>query len=170
MEISCCREFWFEFLQFCFFLYICSQSQVFCFNTCMFSVVYPCLFVTLFYDRPVGWCYFLYVFSQAKQNRVIAKVSLREYYFAIEVTLHSHAFNVFWLWALKFWSIFMHACLFRVFLIHVFSDVIHHDRNILCLIDTIYCCSFLVLLLAVQKKQNQVSSIILSILVIIFMV
>jgi len=39
VEISCCRAFWFEFLWFCFFLYICLQSQVFCFHTCMFGVV-----------------------------------------------------------------------------------------------------------------------------------
>ena len=39
MEISCCRAFWFEFSRFWFFLYICLQSQVFCFHTCMFGVV-----------------------------------------------------------------------------------------------------------------------------------
>ena len=125
---------------FVFFLYICLRSQLFCFNTCMFGVVYACLFVTLFYDRPVGWCCFLYVFRQVKQNRVIAKLSLREYYFPIEVTLNGYTCNVFWLWGLKFWSIFMHSCLFVVFLIHVFSYVIHHDKKKLCLIDTIYCC------------------------------
>ena len=153
MESSCCRAFWFEFFRFCFFLYICLRSLLFWFNTCMFGAIYACLFLTLFYDRPVGWCCFLYVFRQVKQNWVIAKLSLREYYFPIEVTLNGHTCNVFWLWGLKFWSIFMHSCLFVVFLIHVFSDVIHHDRNFLCLIDTIYCCSFLVLLLAVEKNR-----------------
>ena len=44
VEISCCREFWFEFLQFCFFLYICSQSQVFCFIMTFSFVGFP-LFV-----------------------------------------------------------------------------------------------------------------------------
>ena len=39
-------------------------------DTCMFGVVYAYLFVTLFNDRPVGWCFFLYAFSQGKQNRV----------------------------------------------------------------------------------------------------
>ena len=68
--ISYCRAFWFEFLRFCFCVYIYLQSQLFCFDTCMFSVVYACLFVTLFNDRPVGWFFFLYAFSQGKQNRV----------------------------------------------------------------------------------------------------
>ena len=113
-----------------------------------------CMFVSyFFYDRPVCWCCFLYVFRQVKQNQVIAKLSLREYYFPIEVTLNGYTCNVFCLWGLKFWSIFMHCCLFAVFLIHVFSYVIHHDRNFLCLIGTIYCCSFLVLLLAVEKNR-----------------
>ena len=68
----------------------------------MFEVIYNghglCMFVCyLFYDRPVVWCYFLYVFRQDQQNRVIAEVSFREYYFPIEVTLNGHAWNVFWL-------------------------------------------------------------------------
>ena len=153
MESSCCHAFWFKFFRFCFFsLHLFTVIAV-CFNACMFGVVYACLFLTLFYDRPVGWCCFLYVFRQVKQNRVIAKLSLREYYFAIEVTLNGYTCNVFWLWGLKFWSIFMHCFLFAVFLIHVFSDVIHHDINFLCLIDTIYCCSFLVILLVVEKNR-----------------
>ena len=48
----------------------------------------------------------------------------------------------------------IYACLpISFFLINVLYDVIYHARNILCLIDTIYCCSFLVVLLAVQKNR-----------------
>ena len=71
--ISYCHAFWFEFLRFCFCVYISLQSQLFCFNTCMLGVVYACLFVTLFNDRPVGWCFFCMLL--AKANKIGFKFS-----------------------------------------------------------------------------------------------
>ena len=114
-----------------------------CFNACMFGVVYACLFLTLFYDRPVGWCCFLYVFRQVKQNRVIAKLSLREYYFAIEVTLNGYTCNVFWLWGLKFWSIFMHSCLFVVLCLILLSSVFVLCQCCVSVLFYFICCSVL---------------------------
>ena len=134
---------------FFFFTFVYGHNCFVLIHACLVLFMHVCFL--LFF--PVGWCCFLYVFRQVKQNRVIAKLSLREYYFPIEVTLNGYTCNVFWLWGLKFWSIFMHCFLFAVFLIHVFSDVIHHDINFLCLIDTIYCCSFLVILLVVEKNR-----------------
>ena len=67
----------------------------------------------------------------------------------------------------------MHACLLPVFFIHALFDVIYDDRNMFSIYQTqnILCLMFLFgVVVGCPKKQNQVSSIVLSTLVIIFMV